>query len=90
MEIIGLMHTLKLEVFRYGIQVNTVTPNADIGMTKGGCIGDTGRSIAAEEVQDRFDEIFAIDRVREFNICGEVYSMNRPLTGGESGRIARS
>jgi len=48
---------------------------------KGICIGDAERSIAAEEIQERFDEICAIDRVREFGTCGEVYSLGRPLTG---------
>ncbi|HKK99302.1 MAG TPA: SDR family NAD(P)-dependent oxidoreductase, partial [Desulfotignum sp.] len=132
MGIIGLMNTLKLEVARYGIQVNTVAPNADTGMTagvfpddvarrirpqfnvplvvylcsdqnpvsgmvfamsagwfarsamvsgKGVCIGDTRRSITAEEVQEQFDEICAIDRVREFGTCGQIYQLGRPLTG---------
>ncbi|MDZ7663993.1 MAG: SDR family NAD(P)-dependent oxidoreductase [Desulfotignum sp.] len=132
MGIIGLMNTVKLEVSRYGILVNTVAPNADTGMTagvfpddvarrikpgfnvplvvylcsqdnrvsgrvftmsagwfarsamisgKGVCIGDTQRDIAAEEIQDRFDEICAIDQVREFETCGEIYSLGRPLTG---------
>jgi NAD(P)-dependent dehydrogenase (short-subunit alcohol dehydrogenase family) len=132
MGIIGLMNTLKLEVNRYNILVNTVAPNADTGMTagvfpedvarrirpefnvplvvylcsrqngvsgrvftmsagwfarsamvsgKGVCIGDTRRDIAAEEIQERFDEICAIDQVREFDICAEIYSLGRPLTG---------
>ncbi len=132
MGIIGLMNTLKLEVDRYGILVNTVAPNADTGMTagvfpdnvarrirpefnvplvvylcsrqnpasgrvftmsagwfarsamvsgKGVCIGDTRRDIAAEEIRDRFDEICAIDQVREFDTCAEIYSLGRPLTG---------
>ncbi len=132
MGIIGLMNTLKLEVTRYGILVNTVAPNADTGMTdgvfpedvarrikpgfnvplvvylcsrqnsvsgrvftmsagwfarsamvsgKGVCIGDTRRDIAAEEIQEQFDEICAIDQVREFDACGEIYSLGRPLTG---------
>jgi NAD(P)-dependent dehydrogenase (short-subunit alcohol dehydrogenase family) len=124
MGIIGLMNTLKLEVNRYKILVNTVAPNADTGMTagvfpdefnvplviylcsrengvsgrvftmsagwfarsamvsgKGVCIGDTRRDIAAEEIRDRFDEICAIDQVREFDICAEIYSLGRPLTG---------
>ena len=132
MGIIGLMNTLKLEVDRYGILVNTVAPNADTGMTagvfpdevakrirpefnaplvvylcsqhnpvsgrvftmsagwfarsamvsgKGVCIGDTQRDIAAEEILERFDEICAIDQVREFETCGEIYSLGRPLTG---------
>jgi NAD(P)-dependent dehydrogenase (short-subunit alcohol dehydrogenase family) len=132
MGIIGLMNTLKLEVNRYGILVNTVAPNADTGMTagvfpddvarrirpqfnvplvvylcsdqnpvsgmvfamsagwfarsamvsgKGVCIGDTERSIAVEEIQESFDAICAIDRVREFATCGEIYQLGRPLTG---------
>ena len=132
MGIIGLMNTLKLEVSRYGILVNTVAPNADTGMTagvfpddvarrikpgfnvplvvylcsrhnrvsgkvftmsagwfarsatvsgKGVCIGDTQRDIAAEEIQDRIDEICTIDQVREFEACGEIYSLGQPLTG---------
>jgi NAD(P)-dependent dehydrogenase (short-subunit alcohol dehydrogenase family) len=132
MGIIGLMNTLKLEVNRYGILVNTVAPNADTGMTdgvfpedvarrikpgfnvplvvylcsrhnrvsgrvftmsagwfarsamvsgKGVCIGDTRRDIAAEEIRDRFHEICTIDQVREFDTCGEIYSLGRPLTG---------
>lgn len=132
MGIIGLMNTLKLEVTRYGILVNTVAPNADTGMTegvfpedvacrikpgfnvplvvylcsrhnpvsgrvftmsagwfarsamvsgKGVCIGDTRRDIAAEEIRDRFHEICTIDQVREFDTCGEIYSLGRPLTG---------
>ncbi len=35
MGIIGIMNTLKLEVAKYNIKVNTVAPNADTGMTKG-------------------------------------------------------
>ena len=132
MGIIGLMTTLKLEVDRYGILVNTVAPNADTGMTagvfpdevaqrirpefnvplvaylcsrlnrvsgrvftmsagwfarsamvsgKGVCIGDTRRTIAAEEIRDRFEEICAIDQVREFDTCWEIYRLGRPLTG---------
>jgi NAD(P)-dependent dehydrogenase (short-subunit alcohol dehydrogenase family) len=48
---------------------------------KGVCIGDTRREIAAEEIRDRFHEICAIDQVREFDTCGEIYSLGRPLTG---------
>jgi NAD(P)-dependent dehydrogenase (short-subunit alcohol dehydrogenase family) len=132
MGIIGLMNTLKLEVIRYGILVNTVAPNADTGMTagvfpdevakrirpefnvplvvylcsrqnpvsgrvftmsagwfarsamvsgKGVCVGDAQRDIAVEEIPDRIDEICTIDQVREFDTCGEIYSLGRPLTG---------
>lgn len=35
MGIIGIMNTLKLEVSKYNIKINTVAPNADTGMTKG-------------------------------------------------------
>ncbi len=35
MGVIGIMNTLKLEVGKYNIKVNTVAPNADTGMTKG-------------------------------------------------------
>lgn len=35
MGVIGLMNTLKLEVGKYNIRVNTVAPNADTGMTRG-------------------------------------------------------
>ncbi|HKK00383.1 MAG TPA: SDR family NAD(P)-dependent oxidoreductase [Desulfotignum sp.] len=45
MGVIGLMHTLKLEVARYGIQVNTVAPNADTGMTRGVFPEDVARRI---------------------------------------------
>lgn len=132
MGIIGLMNTLKLEVGRYGITVNTVAPNADTGMTKGVfpkevagrirpefnvplvtwlcaednpvtgmvftmsagwfarsamvsgkgvCIGDARRPIPAEEVRERFGQIMAVDAVREFEACGEIYALGRPLTG---------
>ncbi len=35
MGVIGIMNTLKLEVSKYNININTVAPNADTGMTKG-------------------------------------------------------
>lgn len=35
MGVIGIMNTLKLEVAKYNIKINTVAPNADTGMTKG-------------------------------------------------------
>ena len=132
MGVIGLMNTLKLEVGRYNIRVNTVAPNADTDMTrgvfpmdvarrirpqfntplvtylcsrenpvsgmiftmsagwfarsamvsgKGVCIGDARRPIPAEEIRDRFDEIIGLDGPREFDACGDIYSLGRPLTG---------
>jgi NAD(P)-dependent dehydrogenase (short-subunit alcohol dehydrogenase family) len=48
MGIIGLMNTLKLEVTRYGILVNTVAPNADTGMTAGVFPDDVARRIRPE------------------------------------------
>ncbi len=132
MGIIGIMNTLKLEVSRYNIKVNTVAPNADTGMTKGVfpdevakrikpqfntpivtwlcseenrdsglaftmsagwfarsamvsgkgvCIGDAKRPIAAEEVRDRFDAIKDIDGAKEYEHCGLIYALGRPLTG---------
>jgi NAD(P)-dependent dehydrogenase (short-subunit alcohol dehydrogenase family) len=39
------------------------------------------RDIAAEEILDRIDEICTIDQVREFDTCGEIYRLGRPLTG---------
>ncbi len=35
MGVIGIMNTLKLEIARYNIKINTVAPNADTGMTRG-------------------------------------------------------
>jgi len=35
MGVIGIMNTLKLEISRLNIKINTVAPNADTGMTKG-------------------------------------------------------
>jgi NAD(P)-dependent dehydrogenase (short-subunit alcohol dehydrogenase family) len=48
MGIIGLMNTLKLEVARYGILVNTVAPNADTGMTRGVFPPEVARRIRPE------------------------------------------
>jgi NAD(P)-dependent dehydrogenase (short-subunit alcohol dehydrogenase family) len=132
MGVIGLMNTLKLEVGKYNIRVNTVAPNADTAMTrgvfsqevakrirpefntplvtylcsrenevsgqvftmsagwfarsamvsgKGICVGDARRSVLAEEIKERFDEIMAIDKAREFESCGDIYQLGRPLTG---------
>jgi NAD(P)-dependent dehydrogenase (short-subunit alcohol dehydrogenase family) len=132
MGIIGIMNTLKLEVGKYNIKVNTVAPNADTGMTKGVfpddvarrikpqfntplvtylcseenvqsgliftmsagwfarsamvsgkgvCIGDAQHPIAAEEVRDRFEEIKNIDEAKEYEHCGLIYALGRPLTG---------
>jgi NAD(P)-dependent dehydrogenase (short-subunit alcohol dehydrogenase family) len=132
MGVIGLMNTLKLEVGKYNIRVNTVAPNADTGMTqgvfsqevakrirpefntplvtylcsrenevsgqvftmsagwfarsamvsgKGVCVGDARRPIFAEEIKERFDKIMAIDKAREFEDCGGIYQLGRPLTG---------
>jgi len=132
MGVIGLMNTLKLEVGKYNIRVNTVAPNADTGMTrgvfpedvakrirpefntplvtylcsqendvsgqvftmsagwfarsavvsgKGVCVGDAQSPIFAEEIRERFDEIMKIDRAREFEACGDIYQLGRPLTG---------
>ena len=132
MGVIGLMNTLKLEVGKYNIRVNTVAPNADTGMTqgvfskevakrirpefntplvtylcsrenevsgqmftmsagwfsrsamvsgKGVCLGDARRPIFAEEIKERFDEIMAIDKAREFEDCSGIYQLGRPLTG---------
>ena len=132
MGIIGMMNTIKLEVSKYNIQVNTVAPNADTGMTKGVfpeevakrirpefntpivtylcseenqesgliftmsagwfarsamvsgkgvCIGDTKRAIPAEEIQDRFDEIKDLNGAQEYEHCGLIYALGRPLTG---------
>jgi len=132
MGVIGLMNTLKLEVGKYNIRVNTVAPNADTGMTrgvfsqevakrirpqfntplvtylcskendvsgqvftmsagwfarsamvsgKGVCVGDAQRTIFAEEIMERFDEIMTIDRAREFENCGDIYQLGSPLTG---------
>ncbi len=132
MGVIGLMNTLKLEVGKYNIRINTVAPNADTGMTqgvfpkdvakrirpefntplvtylcsrendvsgqvftmsagwfarsavvsgKGVCVGDAQRPIVAEEIRERFDEIMKIDKTREFEACGDIYQLGRPLTG---------
>jgi len=132
MGVIGLMNTLKIEVDKYNIKVNTVAPNADTGMTRGvfskdvakrirprfntplvtylcstenqvsgrvftmsagwfarsamvsgrgACIGNAQRTISAEEIKDRFDEIMTIDRAREFETCGDIYQLGSPLTG---------
>ena len=132
MGVIGLMNTLKLEVGKYNIRVNTVAPNADTGMTrgvfpaevakriqpqfntplvtylcsrenevtgqvftmsagwfarsamvsgKGVCVGDASRPIFAEEIKERFEEIMTIDKAREFETCGDIYQLGRPLTG---------
>jgi len=35
MGVIGIMNTLKLEVDKYNIKINTIAPNADTGMTRG-------------------------------------------------------
>lgn len=132
MGIIGIMNTLKLEVGKYNIKINTVAPNADTGMTrgvfpdevakrikpqfntpivtylcaeenkdsgliftmsagwfarsamvsgKGACIGDAQRPIAAEEVRERFDDIKNISGAEEYEHCGLIYALGRPLTG---------
>lgn len=132
MGIIGIMNTLKLELKKYDIKINTVAPNADTGMTKGVfpedvakrirpefntpivtylcsgkniesgliftmsagwfarsamvsgkgvCIGDTRRPIPAEEIAEHFDQIKDISGAREYEHCGLIYALGRPLTG---------
>lgn len=48
---------------------------------KGCCIGDTKRSIAAEEIRDKFDEIKSLENALPYEHCGKIYSLGRPLTG---------
>ncbi len=48
---------------------------------KGVCIGDTQRSIAAEEIRDQFDQIKSLEKALPYDHCGEIYSLGRPLTG---------
>lgn len=48
---------------------------------KGVCIGDTHRSIAAEEIRDQFDQIKSLEEALPYDQCGEIYSLGRPLTG---------
>ncbi|MCP3874201.1 MAG: SDR family NAD(P)-dependent oxidoreductase [Desulfobacteraceae bacterium] len=48
MGIIGIMNTLKLEIAKYDIKINTVAPNADTGMTKGVFSDDVAKRIKPE------------------------------------------
>ncbi len=48
MGIIGIMNTLKLEISKYDIKINTVAPNADTGMTKGVFIDEVAKRIKPE------------------------------------------
>ena len=48
---------------------------------KGYCIGDTKRSIKAEEIRDKFDQIKSLENALPYEHCGEIYSLGRPLTG---------
>jgi NAD(P)-dependent dehydrogenase (short-subunit alcohol dehydrogenase family) len=132
MGVIGIMNTLKLEVEKYGILINTVAPNADTGMTQGvfpedvarrirpafntplvtylcarendvtgmiftmsagwfartaivsgsgACIGDTRRTICAEEIRDAFDQITSIQDAQPYDRCSAIYQLGAPLTG---------
>ena len=48
---------------------------------KGCCIGDTNRTITAEEIRDRFGQIKDLKSALPYDHCGEIYSLGRPLTG---------
>jgi len=48
MGVIGIMNTLKLEVDKYNIKINTIAPNADTGMTKGVFSQDVASRIKPE------------------------------------------
>jgi NAD(P)-dependent dehydrogenase (short-subunit alcohol dehydrogenase family) len=48
MGVVGIMNTLKLEVDKYNIKINTVAPNADTGMTKGIFPGKVAQRIKSE------------------------------------------
>jgi NAD(P)-dependent dehydrogenase (short-subunit alcohol dehydrogenase family) len=48
MGVIGIMNTLKLEVDKYNIKINTIAPNADTGMTKGMFPEDVAQRIKPE------------------------------------------
>lgn len=47
----------------------------------GVCIGDARRPIAAEEVRDQFEKISNMDGANEYEHCGLIYALGRPLTG---------
>ncbi len=72
MGIIGLMNTLKLEVDRYGIRMNTVAPNANTGMTAG---------VFPDEVARRIRPEFNVPLVaylcsRRNRVSGKVFTMS--------------
>ncbi len=48
MGIIGIMNTLKLEISKYDIKINTVAPNADTSMTKGVFSDEVAKRIKPE------------------------------------------
>lgn len=48
---------------------------------KGVCIGDARRPISAEEVRERFGEIKDLSGAEEYEHCGLIYALGRPLTG---------
>ncbi|MCP3899694.1 MAG: SDR family NAD(P)-dependent oxidoreductase, partial [Desulfobacteraceae bacterium] len=48
MGVIGIMNTLKLEVSRYNIKINTVAPNASTAMTEGVFSDDVAKRIKPE------------------------------------------
>ena len=72
MGVIGLMNTLKLEVGKYNIRVNTVAPNADTGMTQG---------VFSKEVAKRIRPEFNTPLVtylcsRENEVSGQMFTMS--------------
>jgi NAD(P)-dependent dehydrogenase (short-subunit alcohol dehydrogenase family) len=128
--LVGLMNSLKLEMMKYNIMVNTVAPNAYSRMTEdifpadykykmrpkfnvpiviylcseeitetgliftmnagwfsrssivagaGVCLGDTRRTITAEEIRERFDEIKSLENAQPYASGAEVYNLCAPL-----------
>ena len=72
MGVIGIMNTLKLEVKKYGILINTVAPNADTGMTQG---------VFPEAVARRIRPAFNTPLVtylcaRENTVSGMIFTMS--------------
>jgi NAD(P)-dependent dehydrogenase (short-subunit alcohol dehydrogenase family) len=128
--LVGMMNSLKLEMEKYNIMVNTVAPNAFSRMTaeilpaelkdkmhpkfnvpivtylcseensesgliftmnagwfsrtgivagSGICMGDSRRTITAEEIRERFEEIKSLENAQPYSSGAEVYSLCAPL-----------
>lgn len=72
MGVIGIMNTLKLEMARYDIKVNTVAPNASTGMTRG---------VFSDAVASRIRPEFNVPMVtylcaQENQVSGMIFTMS--------------